>query len=521
MKLVKTILIFPFYVCCLDKYYSSESLCEDCFCCCKDENENIVEEENSEITENKQKEEIKEEDEINFETISLNYENLGENLDNDKILAIKTYIFLKLNKSEQYSISSIDNCEGSKYKCKKITLNNSKNEEFILFIKGDKDPTFVFESLKAIGMSEIDYVYYNGYLVTSKVDGDVYKNGYDFDFSDLENLNVYRFFCSLFGCSDCEPFLRIDNVYIKNNEVFLLDYSSCIFSPIKTIEKFLDKLTYNTKIIPDAIRVCNDISLERYKEEEEQAFWVSIKVILCRDDCSEMDYYDKTLNDGKEIKITYFLSFLKNYIKAFLKNYIKEKNPTNEEENQIFYKLKEEMCKNTFTNDFINFLKGQKEILSQKLENAKKKNDENQIAVFEKKINDATSILKKIEEGEKVENLYNEELTWGRKIVKHMKNLCDPNNQKKEKLKRSYEISEQEKEKINKKLSQLINFYQSDEGKELIEKHQNNFKIVVSYLNNLINMPTFIPYIENDILNIIRNFVYNNSKYIIEKKSLF
>ena len=55
MKLVKTILIFPFYVCCLDKYYSSESLCEDCFCCCKDENVTIVEEENSEITENKQK----------------------------------------------------------------------------------------------------------------------------------------------------------------------------------------------------------------------------------------------------------------------------------------------------------------------------------------------------------------------------------------------------------------------------------------------------------------------------------
>ena len=508
MKLVKTILNFFFYVCCLDKYYSSESLCKDCFCCCKDENENIVEEENSEITENKQKEEIKEEDEINFETISLSYENLGENLDNDKILAIKTYIFLKLNKSEQYSISSIDNCEGSKHKCKKITLNNSKNEEFILFIKGDKDPTFVFESLKAIGMSEIDYVYYNGYLVTSKVDGDVYEEDSNFNFTDLKNLNVYRFFCSLLGCSDCEPFYRIDNVYIKNNEVFLLDYSSCIFSPIKTIEKFLDKLTYNTKIIPDAIRVCNDIYLERYKEEEEQAFWFSIKVILCRDYSTEMDYYDKTLNDGKEIKITYFLSFLKNYIK--------EKNPTNEEENQIFYKLKEEMCKNTFTNDFINFLEGQKETLPQKLENAKKENDEDKIAVFEKKINDATSILKKIEEGEKVENLYNEELTWGRKIVKHMKNLCDPNNQKKEKLKRSYEISEQEKEKINEKLSNLIIFYQSKKGKKLIEKYQNNFKIVISYLNNLINMPDFKSYIENDIENIIRDFVHNNSTYIIE-----
>ena len=92
MKLVKTILIFPFYICCLDKYYSSESLCEDCFCCCKDENENIGEEENSEITENKQKEEIKEEDEINFESISLSYENLGVNLNNNEILAIKKYI---------------------------------------------------------------------------------------------------------------------------------------------------------------------------------------------------------------------------------------------------------------------------------------------------------------------------------------------------------------------------------------------------------------------------------------------
>ena len=61
-----------------------------------------------------------------------------------------------------------------------------------------------------------------------------------------------------------------------------------------------------------------------------------------------------------------------------------------------------------------------------------------------------------------------------------------------------------------------IEFYQTNEGKELIEKHQNNFKIVVSYLNNLIYMLAFISYIGNDIGNIIRNFVHNNSKYIIE-----
>ena len=168
MKSVKTILIFFFYVCYFNKYLFSKSLCKDCCdCCdyCEDEDKNIVK--NSGI--------IKEEDEINFESISLVYNNLNVNLDNDELLAIKTYIYFKLSKDEQYSINNIDNCKKSKHKCKKITLNNSKNEEFILFIKGDGDPTFVFESLKAIGMSKIDYVYYNGYLVTSKVDGNVYK----------------------------------------------------------------------------------------------------------------------------------------------------------------------------------------------------------------------------------------------------------------------------------------------------------------------------------------------------------
>ena len=97
-----------------------------------------------------------------------------------------------------------------------------------------------------------------------------------------------------------------------------------------------------------------------------------------------------------------------------------------------------------------------------------------------------------------------------------MKNLCDQYNKKKTKCEESFIISDLEKQQIGEKLNQLIEFYQTDEGKELIEKYQNNFKIVVSYLNNLINMPTFIPYVENKILNIIRNFVHNNSTYIIK-----
>ena len=100
MKSVKTILIFFFYVCCFNKYHFSESLCKNCCdccdCCdyCEDEDKNIVK--NSGI--------IKEEDEINFESISLVYNNLNVNLDNDELLAIKTYIYFKLSKDEQYSI---------------------------------------------------------------------------------------------------------------------------------------------------------------------------------------------------------------------------------------------------------------------------------------------------------------------------------------------------------------------------------------------------------------------------------
>lgn len=61
------------------------------------------------------------------------------------------------------------------------------------------------------------------------------------------------------------------------------------------------------------------------------------------------------------------------------------------------------------------------------------------------------------------------------------------------------------------KLNQLIEFYQTKEGKELIEKYQNNFKIVVSYLNDLINMFCFI-----EDYAIVRTFVDNNSTYIIK-----
>ena len=457
MKSVKTILNFFFYVCCFNKYHFSESLCEDRCNLCED-------------------------------CCNLCDENLYDNLDNNEFSAIN--IFCKLNKIKQYSISSIDNCEESTHECKKITLNNNKNEEFILFIKVDEDPTFVFESLKAIGMSKIDYVYYNGYLVTSKVDGDVYENGNNFDFKKIKNLNVYRFFCSLLGCSDCDPFLRIDNVYIKDNEVFLLDYSSCSFSPIKTIEEFLDKLTYNTQNIPSAIVYCNNNYLKKYKEEEEQAFWVSADMIPHRAFCKENEYFANVLNHSNPIKCTCLLTYLRDYCSFKLKK--------NDEE--IFDYLKTNMSTDKFINAFKEYCKKKKE-----------QDDEDD----EDDKDDVEGLLEKLDE-KNLEDFFNEELEWGRKIIEHTKTKMEEYSQKENKLKESYKISDQEKEKINEKLSNLIIFYQSKKGKKLIEKYQNNFKIVVSYLNNLINMPDFKSYIENDIENIIRDFVHNNSTYIIE-----
>ena len=489
MKLVKTILIFFFYVCCFNKYHFSENLCEDCFCCCKDENVTIVEDERINETINKNVEKIEEANKIELN----GNENLSVNLNNDEILAIKKYISFKLNKDEQYSISSIDNCEGSVHKCKIITLNNSKNEEFILFIKGDEDPTFVFESLKAIGMSEIDYVYYNGYLVTSKVDGDVYKKNNDFDFKNIKNLNVYRFFCALLGCGDCEPFYRIDNVYIKNNEVFLLDFCSCNFFPIKTIEEFLDKLTYHTQNIPSAIVYCNNNYLKEYKDEEEQAFWVSVDMIHCGDYCKEEGYFATNLNNNVPIACsTCLLRYLKLYCSLKLKEKAKD----------IFGYLKGKMSNDDFINGFKDYCKEKKE---------------------QDTDNDVKGLLEKLDT-ENLEDFFNKELEWGRKIIKHTKTKMEEYLQKESKLEESYKFSNLEKQQIGEKLNRLINFYQTNEGKELIEKYQNNFKIVVSYLNNLINMPAFYYMwndIGNDILNIIRNFVHNNFTYIIKEESLF
>ena len=488
MKSVKTILNFFFYVCYLDKYYSSENLCKDCFCCCEDENEIIVEDERINETINKNVEEIEEANKIELNE----NENLGVNLNNNEILAIKKYIYFKLSKDEQYSINSIDNCEESTHKCKKITLNNSKNEEFILFIKKDDDPTFVFESLNAIGMSEIDYVYYNGYLVTSKVDGEVYKKDHDFDFADLKNLNVYRFFCSLLGCSDCEPFYRIDNVYIKNNEVFLLDYLPNEFSKIKSIEEFLNKLTSNTKIIPDGIRYCYNEYLKEYKEEkeEEQAFWVSVEMIHRGTYCQEKEYFANNLNNSAPIDCsTCLLRYLYLYCSIELRK--------NDED--IFDYLKANISTNNFINGFKEYCKEKKE---------------------QDKYNDVEDLLEKLDT-ENLEDFFNKELEWGRKIIEHTKTKMEEYSQKGNKLKESYKFSDLEKEKINEKLSNLIIFYQSKEGKELIEKYQDNFKIVVSYLNNIINIPAFISYMGSDILNIIRNFIHNNRTYIIKEESLF
>ena len=296
------------------------------------------------------------------------------------------------------------------------------------------------------------------------------------------------------GCSDCEPFYRIDNVYIKNNEVFLLDYLSNEFSKIKSIEEFLDKLTYNTKIIPDEIRVCNRDYLKEYKEEEEQAFWVSVNMIHLKVYCKEKEYFANNLNNSAPIACSTCLL-------TYLEHYCSEELEKNDED--IFVYLKANISTNNFINGFKEYCK-------------KKKGQDTK--------NDVEGLLKKLDK-ENLKDFFNEELEWGRKIIKHTKTKMEEYPQKKNKLKESYNFSDLEKQKIGEKLNQLIKFYQTDEGKELIEKYQNNFKIVISYLNNLINMPAFISYMGNDmgndILNIIRNFVDNNSTYIIKEESLF
>ena len=121
--------------------------------------------------------------------------------------------------------------------CKKITIEDN-GEKHVFFIK-ENDPinTYYIDILKQIGLCNLDYISNDKYLLTSEIDLSETKkfNNFNIDkdnnfdekvldkINDIKNFKEFCFFCALLELTDCNPLYRLDNCYIVNNHLMLLD----------------------------------------------------------------------------------------------------------------------------------------------------------------------------------------------------------------------------------------------------------------------------------------------------------
>ena len=121
--------------------------------------------------------------------------------------------------------------------CKKITIEDN-GKKHVFFIK-ENDPinTYYIDILKQIGLCNLDYISNDKYLLTSEIDLSETKkfNNFNIDkdnnfdekvlnkINDIKNFKEFCFFCALLELTDCNPLYKLDNCYIVNNHLMLLD----------------------------------------------------------------------------------------------------------------------------------------------------------------------------------------------------------------------------------------------------------------------------------------------------------
>ena len=138
-----------------------------------------------------------------------------------------------------------ENIKDSSCGCKKITIEDN-GKKHVFFIK-ENDPinTYYIDILKQIGLCNLDYISNDKYLLTSEIDLSETKkfNNFNIDkdnnfdekvldkINDIKNFKEFCFFCSLLELTDCNPLYRLDNCYIVNNHLMLLDINRNDNSP--------------------------------------------------------------------------------------------------------------------------------------------------------------------------------------------------------------------------------------------------------------------------------------------------
>ena len=121
--------------------------------------------------------------------------------------------------------------------CKKITIEDNGEKHVFFIKKNDPINTYYIDILKQIGLCNLDYISNDKYLLTSEIDLSETKkfNNFNIDkdnnfdekvldkINDIKNFKEFCFFCALLELTDCNPLYRLDNCYIVNNHLMLLD----------------------------------------------------------------------------------------------------------------------------------------------------------------------------------------------------------------------------------------------------------------------------------------------------------
>lgn len=241
-----------FYFNILNSYKIYSNCCENICCCCKDENKiKLTKEDEEEEKRKRNREEIdKKNKEIKNISDKIEYklkQNNSELYISDEIKeTLKNFagllkIYCNNNKIDinNLKIDNIEDTESKSY-CLKFTIDiNGEKKEF--FIKKNNNfNNFYIDIFKKLDLCDLNYIEGNKCILTESIDLAETKNYNDFNVYDektkktdktildkadnIKNFKEFLFFCALLDLTDCNPLFRLDNCYIKDNKIKLLDF---------------------------------------------------------------------------------------------------------------------------------------------------------------------------------------------------------------------------------------------------------------------------------------------------------
>ena len=241
-----------FYFNVLYSYKIYSKCCENICCCCKDKNKiKLTKEEERKKKENERlhkeylhNKEIKNISDKIEEKLKQNNSKLyilDEKKETLKNFAEILKIYCNNNTIDinNLKIDNIEDTESISY-CLKFTIDiNGKKKEF--FIKKNNNfNNFYIDIFKKLDLCDLNYIEGNKCILTESIDLTENKNYNDFNVYDkktkkadttildkadnITNFKEFIFFCALLDLTDCNPLFRLDNCYIKDNKIKLLDF---------------------------------------------------------------------------------------------------------------------------------------------------------------------------------------------------------------------------------------------------------------------------------------------------------